>query len=446
MSLQRSCLYSIEPIAIGSFEIESLSSYLSRLADVHCVTVGDIISHLIAPDIHKKYIKSIAFNGGNGFYKSSSAINGHGNIAEDFIEIIESLTKRKDIRKTTLLNCRELVPFRGLQKNSRFWCPSCFQADLDSKQIVYERLSWTLQPFHKCVIHDRVLESVCPFCKSCMYTLERRSAPGYCTRCFYWLGNYTEDKSANIHSSKSNELMRIFFEELVNLSFENDCVSRSISFYIEKNFGGSLTKAAEFLGYSKSTLWGWKEGANLAPLKALIEITLRLQLNLSSFINMEKLEIEITDSYSIEFLPSERSKKDHNLIQNFLNEILAEKRPYSLTAIAKLMDCDRKLLNQFYPNECRQIKKIYLDDLETKKQNKTKVIKQNIDKAVYILRKRGKYPTRGEIEKIVGKSVLREKRYWQYWKDNSITDLLMDNYGETIDLIESEEGRTCKKN
>jgi len=53
MSLHRSCLYSIEPIGIGSIEVESLCSYISRLADAHCETVGDIMTHLIAPKIHQ---------------------------------------------------------------------------------------------------------------------------------------------------------------------------------------------------------------------------------------------------------------------------------------------------------------------------------------------------------------------------------------------------------
>ena len=49
MSLQRSSLYSIVPIGIGTVEAESLCSYISRLADIHCVTVGDIMKYLIAP-------------------------------------------------------------------------------------------------------------------------------------------------------------------------------------------------------------------------------------------------------------------------------------------------------------------------------------------------------------------------------------------------------------
>ena len=67
MSLQRSSLYSIVPIGIGTVEAESLCSYISRLADIHCVTVGDIMKYLIAPKINKEYINNIGISGGNGF-------------------------------------------------------------------------------------------------------------------------------------------------------------------------------------------------------------------------------------------------------------------------------------------------------------------------------------------------------------------------------------------
>ena len=61
MQLQRSRLYSIPPIGVGTIEIESLSSYISRLAEAHCITVGDIMTHLIAPELEKKYINPELF-------------------------------------------------------------------------------------------------------------------------------------------------------------------------------------------------------------------------------------------------------------------------------------------------------------------------------------------------------------------------------------------------
>src|SRR3982074_3360598 len=47
----RSRLYSLEPIGIGTPEVESLSSYLNRLAQAHCVTVSALIAHELLPHI-----------------------------------------------------------------------------------------------------------------------------------------------------------------------------------------------------------------------------------------------------------------------------------------------------------------------------------------------------------------------------------------------------------
>ena len=48
---RRSRLYSLEPIGIGTPEVESLSSYLNRLAQAHCVTVTALITHELLPHV-----------------------------------------------------------------------------------------------------------------------------------------------------------------------------------------------------------------------------------------------------------------------------------------------------------------------------------------------------------------------------------------------------------
>ena len=47
----RSRLYHLEPIGIGTPEVESLSSYLNRLAQAHCVTVNTLIAHELLPHV-----------------------------------------------------------------------------------------------------------------------------------------------------------------------------------------------------------------------------------------------------------------------------------------------------------------------------------------------------------------------------------------------------------
>jgi len=43
---RRSLLYSLEPIGVGTAFVESLSSYVARLAEAHSISVGDLVGLL----------------------------------------------------------------------------------------------------------------------------------------------------------------------------------------------------------------------------------------------------------------------------------------------------------------------------------------------------------------------------------------------------------------
>jgi hypothetical protein len=82
--LERSILYNIEPIGLGTHYVESFSRYMSRLSDFHCLPFGIFLSKLLAPILKKDYIIQIGKRGGNGFYDSSNGVNGIGTLADEF--------------------------------------------------------------------------------------------------------------------------------------------------------------------------------------------------------------------------------------------------------------------------------------------------------------------------------------------------------------------------
>jgi len=55
---RRSRLYYLEPVGIGTPHVESLTSFLIRLAQSHCVDVTVLITKEIATHIDKKYIQN----------------------------------------------------------------------------------------------------------------------------------------------------------------------------------------------------------------------------------------------------------------------------------------------------------------------------------------------------------------------------------------------------
>ncbi len=61
---ERSELFCLEPIGIGTPYVESMTSYIIRLAEKHCILTGALTSEVIAPKLKLQYIS-------NHFYKSN---------------------------------------------------------------------------------------------------------------------------------------------------------------------------------------------------------------------------------------------------------------------------------------------------------------------------------------------------------------------------------------
>lgn len=75
----RSRLYALEPIGVGTPFVESLSSYVIRLADAHAVSVGDLVGRELSRFAPKPLISFGRFMKENranshGFYARTCAI------------------------------------------------------------------------------------------------------------------------------------------------------------------------------------------------------------------------------------------------------------------------------------------------------------------------------------------------------------------------------------
>src|SRR6266568_5507760 len=111
----RSRLYSLEPIGIGTPEVESLSSYLNRLAQAHCVTVSALIAHELVPHVdtlasaRARRAPSPSREVPRGLGQLlAPRIYGLGRTAATWVDGLEGLTGRRDLRFLTLLTWRDV--------------------------------------------------------------------------------------------------------------------------------------------------------------------------------------------------------------------------------------------------------------------------------------------------------------------------------------------------
>src|SRR5258708_37001473 len=93
---QRSQLYSLTPQGLHSPLVESLTSYICRLASEHQVQVGALIQRIIAPVIGKAYIANGQSRNISSFLRYAGPINGNGVMASDWVEALKSLTFRNE--------------------------------------------------------------------------------------------------------------------------------------------------------------------------------------------------------------------------------------------------------------------------------------------------------------------------------------------------------------
>src|SRR5437016_2621968 len=93
----RSRLYSMEPIGIGMASVESATSYVSRVAQAHCLPVRKLVTHEILPLFERAYlVKEQGNNNLSAFWKDASALNGVSNSTHDWISVLEMLTLFKN--------------------------------------------------------------------------------------------------------------------------------------------------------------------------------------------------------------------------------------------------------------------------------------------------------------------------------------------------------------
>src|SRR5437667_7845365 len=100
----RSTLYALEPIGVGTAFVESLTSYIARLASAHCVFVGVLMNKFLAlalmdlfPDRSKTSL--LVTNGG----RQPKALNGANICTLNAVQVLEHFTQRQGLCFLTLL-------------------------------------------------------------------------------------------------------------------------------------------------------------------------------------------------------------------------------------------------------------------------------------------------------------------------------------------------------
>ncbi|MEP0802781.1 TniQ family protein [Funiculus sociatus] len=425
---KRSRLYHLPPVGIGTPFIESLTSYIARLAESHSVLPSVLISKEITPYLKKVFAKRLSSRRLRALFDRARALNGTGDIAMDFVQALETLTLRSDLCFLTLRSCASVIPPRGLFRPYKAWCPACYQKWRLSRQVVYEPLLWVIETIKVCPQHQQPLCLYCPHCHKQPPLLEWHSRSGYCSICGKWLGSVfdsfacstlsPEDLKKEIWVADSiGELITAVHSLSSPLLREN--VAKGMCAAINLATKGNIAAFASLLGIPKNTLWMWHTGKALPQLNALLRICYRLEISLLDFLTPEKMVAKSLKLSLQESTQRSHNKRvspkpfDSNKVEEALQATLAsdEKPPLTMKEVAERLEYNRRTISQHFPDLCRAIS---AKSLRYRKAAQEKKIEQSCEQVRQIALKlhiENVYPSEGRVSQLMTKpGDLRNKK------------------------------------
>jgi len=177
----RSHLYSLQPAGMGTEVIESLTSYVARLAEIHRVSVRRLLSEkillLIKPPTPLK----------DQLQAAQTWLGATPGVIKA-VGCLQRLTLRQDLQNLTLLPWQKQLPTTAVFHPAQPFCPVCYEEARNAEAEVYEPLLWTLAAVNVCLRHHRYLYLWCPYCGGKQPFLRLEARPGYCSNCRVWLG------------------------------------------------------------------------------------------------------------------------------------------------------------------------------------------------------------------------------------------------------------------
>ena len=190
----RTRLYHLAPVGVGTEHVETLTSYVTRLAAAHMVSVYKLIGHEIGPGAAKTELRFQSTTRTRRRFvplanRQSYLFNASGGAAQNWVAQLCHLTGEPNLRLLTALCWNQAVSGEELVRWNHAWCPQCYQGWQDSGEVLREPLLWLLRPVSLCALHHRPLETRCWKCGRTPHVLTGRSRSGRCGHCQVWLGS-----------------------------------------------------------------------------------------------------------------------------------------------------------------------------------------------------------------------------------------------------------------
>jgi len=298
---QRSYLYSLQAMGVGTLLVESLTSYTARLVAEHQIAIKTLFVRELAEftqngsteQNHCRLSASLA---------SVIPLNGTTTNALKLVQSLQTLTLRDDLQFLTMLTWKEVLTPAKLLRRYEAWCPYCYEAWRKMEQAIYKPLIWQIDAVTVCPHHHQRLHFQCPYCHQQNLSFIRCLQPGHCSVCKQWLGLSLDTKTSDCYLASKEDLNQWIWAansignlvaDAANLPLppQRNKVAQVISACIDNIAAGNSSAFARMLNLPYYPLQSWQAGKFLPPLAMLLQICYRLEVSLLDFLTKKTLNL-----------------------------------------------------------------------------------------------------------------------------------------------------------
>ncbi|WP_088087154.1 TniQ family protein [Bacillus sp. OV166] len=410
---ERSAFYRLEIMGQG-MDIESLSSYITRLCEQHSITIGGLMKYISENFYPTRRVC-------HGKYKVGSAINNISDSAEFFSSILEKLTTTQGLNNLTLLPFKNIINTKDLKKTINL-CPICIEEMGGFGNVIYEKLVWNLVCVDMCELHECRLINQCFYCDAPLLPLCNYARIGYCAKCKKWLGRNEYSKNFAFNELEWNRFvnknLKLLF--LINQTELESYYGRNIKkiFEILTSYNISIIEISKNTNINRRTLRDWRMGKGFSLkyfLKLcyylnvdLVDVLFSRDFNFTPHLSEVPIEIQSTNSISVKY--------NYEKIEEELKVILNLNPPISFKETHERLGLKyrNKALRKLFPELCKQIiirhEEYRIEEVVKRHES----IKREIYEAIELLVSEGKYPAYRKIEKKIGRPISLNQVYRNY--------------------------------
>lgn len=360
----RSRLFHLEPVGIGTPEVESFTSYIGRIAAEHSVSPRKLLSKEVFAPLGKQspyYSTAASFSG--------TPLNGMGRLAKTVVAALEKLTLRTDIRYMTLLMWENILSLHHLLRTKRAWCAICYEESLRGNKPIYERLRWVFKAILFCPVHHERLVTTCPHCNNRLPVMATSYRPGYCSKCLRWFGLSSNRLSKSTvrqsipvvepaHDLQTSHLLGEFLSCASNFSLppSNQPLTANLTKHITQDAHRSINLFSDIVGVWSGTIRQLLAGKTKLRLPVLIRMCARLNISPLDLLSDQGKEGMLNARHLIlGQVSSLQQQMTWAEVESKLRAALQEPLPPSMEAIARCVGRYPPPIKRRFPELCEQI-------------------------------------------------------------------------------------------